>query len=200
MTAARPAAGLAGRGARARRAGGLGGGARRGRAAGGPADVRVPAAAVLAAARPDRGGAERGAGLSAVGPSAAGRGGGAGRGRGASCSPGGCRCGHIRGWPITRWPGRCCCPGTAFVELARVGRRRGRVRPGRGADPGGAAGAARRAARCRSRSWSAARTRPAAGGRACTPGPRTRARRDRGPGTPAGCWPRPRRPRRGRRP
>ena len=35
-----------------------------------------------------------------------------------SCSPAGCRCGPTRGWPTTPSSARCCCPGTAFVELA----------------------------------------------------------------------------------
>ena len=71
----------AGPGARARRAGGLGRGAA-GRAAGGPADVRVPAPAVLAAAGPATAGDVTAAGLGGGRASAAGRGGGAGRRRG----------------------------------------------------------------------------------------------------------------------
>ena len=106
-----PVPGLAGRGARPRHRRGLGRGAGR-RTAGGPAHLRVPAPAVLAAA--DRGRDRRGRqvrGARGSGASAAGRGGGAGRGRGTGASPAGCRCRRSRGWPTTRWPARCCCPG-----------------------------------------------------------------------------------------
>ena len=81
------------------------------RAAGGPADVRVPAAAVLAAALPGRPrgmSPRRGWGRWGIRCSA--RRWSWPRARG-WCSPGGCRCGRSRGWPITRWPGRCCCRG-----------------------------------------------------------------------------------------
>ena len=79
--------------------------------AGGPADVRVPAAAVLAAAGPVAGRTWRRRGWAAAGHpllgaavELAGRG-GAGADRAAVAG------GRSRGWLIMWWPGRCCCRG-----------------------------------------------------------------------------------------
>ena len=97
----------------------------------------------------------RGGGWAGGGRSpAAGRGGRAGRARGGGVHRPAVAGARTRGWPTTRSPGMVLVPGTACVELAvRAGDQAG-LRPGRGADPGGAAGAARATAASRSRSSS----------------------------------------------
>ena len=111
-------------------------------AAGGPADVRLPAPAVLAptgrrGGRRGRGGADGGTTIRCWARwwSC--------RRRTAWCSPDGFRSGRTRGW-LTTWCGTpCCSPATGFLELAvRAGDER-RLRPARGADAEGAAAAAR---------------------------------------------------------
>ena len=109
-------------------------------------------------------------------------------GRRARCSPGGCRCGTSPGWPTTRWPGRCCCRGrrswswrsrrgpAGCGRLEELTLEAPLVLPDQGAVQvqvmlGGPD----------------ADGRP--GGRGVRPAADA-ARTGRGPGTPAGCWPR----------
>ena len=164
------------------------------RPAGGPADVCVPASAVLAAAFPGRGRAGCGVGgAGGGGSSAAGRGGGAGRGRRAGAHR--AAVGAAQPWLADHAvAGPVLLPGTALVEMAvRAGDAAGCARveelileaplvlPADGRGPGAGDGRRRRIEAGRRPVEVYAR-------------PEDAGRRCRGRGMPAGCWPRPAEP------